>query len=62
LLSNEFEHLDYKDLYENHSQKKTNNKTGGYVNISFIPKVEKQMKLVRDHTMRKVWIKQIYMF
>jgi hypothetical protein len=23
---------------------KTNNKTGGYVNISFIPKVEKQMK------------------
>jgi hypothetical protein len=38
---------------------KTNNKTGGYVNISFIPKVEKQMKLV-NHTMRKVWIKQIY--
>ena len=41
LLSNEFEHLDYKDLYENHSHQKTNNKTGGYVNISFIPKVEK---------------------
>ncbi|TRX02254.1 UvrD-helicase domain-containing protein [Flavobacterium gawalongense] len=40
LLSNEFEHLDYKDLYENHSYQKTNNKTGGYVNISFIPKVE----------------------
>ena len=41
LLSNEFEHLDYKDLYENHSHQKINNKTGGYVNISFIPKVEK---------------------
>ncbi len=41
LLSNEFEHLDYKDLYENHSHQKTNDKTGGYVNISFIPKVEK---------------------
>ncbi|MFV8331613.1 UvrD-helicase domain-containing protein [Flavobacterium sp. GSP14] len=41
LLSNEFEHLDYKDLYENHSHQKTNNKTGGYVNISFIPKVDK---------------------
>lgn len=41
LLSNEFQHLDYKDLYENHSHQKTNNKTGGYVNISFIPKVEK---------------------
>lgn len=40
LLSNEFEHLDYKDLYENHSHQKTNDKTGGYVNISFIPKVE----------------------
>jgi ATP-dependent exoDNAse (exonuclease V) beta subunit len=40
LLSNEFEHLDYKDLYENHSHQKTNDKTGGYVNISFVPKVE----------------------
>ncbi|MFV8371474.1 UvrD-helicase domain-containing protein [Flavobacterium sp. LB2P74] len=40
LLSNEFEHLDYKDLYGNHSHQKTNDKTGGYVNISFIPKVE----------------------
>ncbi|MFV5694364.1 UvrD-helicase domain-containing protein [Flavobacterium sp. LB3P122] len=40
LLSNEFEHLDYKDLYENHSNQKINDKTGGYVNISFIPKVE----------------------
>ncbi len=40
LLSNEFEHLDYKDLYENHSHQKTNDKTGGYVNISFIPKIE----------------------
>ncbi|MEM8521782.1 UvrD-helicase domain-containing protein [Flavobacterium sp. PL12] len=41
MLSNEFEHPDYKDLYANHSHQKTNNKTGGYVNISFIPKVEK---------------------
>ncbi|MNX47375.1 ATP-dependent helicase/nuclease subunit A [compost metagenome] len=40
LLSNEFVHLDYKDLYENHSYQKTNDKTGGYVNISFIPKTE----------------------
>ena len=39
-LSNEFEHEDYKDLYENHSHQKSNHKTGGYVNISFIPKVE----------------------
>lgn len=40
LLSNEFSRLDYKDLYENHSFQKNNTKTGGYVNISFIPKVE----------------------
>jgi ATP-dependent exoDNAse (exonuclease V) beta subunit len=40
LLSSEFLHEDYKDLYENHSRQKTNAKTGGYVNISFIPKVE----------------------
>lgn len=39
-LSNEFEHEDYKDLYQNHSHQKANAKTGGYVNISFIPKVE----------------------
>ncbi len=40
LLSNEFEHEDYKDLYANHSHQKSNDKTGGYVNISFIPKIE----------------------
>jgi ATP-dependent exoDNAse (exonuclease V) beta subunit len=40
LLSNEFLHEDYKDLYENHSYQKSNAKTGGYVNISFIPKTE----------------------
>ncbi len=39
-LSNEFEHEDYKDLYQSHSHQKTNAKTGGYVNITFIPKVE----------------------
>jgi ATP-dependent exoDNAse (exonuclease V) beta subunit len=39
-LSHEFEHEDYKDLYQNHSHQKANAKTGGYVNISFIPKVE----------------------
>jgi ATP-dependent exoDNAse (exonuclease V) beta subunit/very-short-patch-repair endonuclease len=40
MLSNEFQNLDYKDLYANHSHQKTNDKMGGYVNISFIPKVE----------------------
>ncbi|MDR6969440.1 ATP-dependent exoDNAse (exonuclease V) beta subunit [Flavobacterium arsenatis] len=40
MMSGEFENADYKDLYENHSHQKSNDKTGGYVNISFIPKVE----------------------
>jgi ATP-dependent exoDNAse (exonuclease V) beta subunit len=40
-LSSEFTNLDYQDLYENHSQQKVNSKSGGYVNISFIPKSEK---------------------
>ncbi|HTG66531.1 MAG TPA: UvrD-helicase domain-containing protein, partial [Flavobacterium sp.] len=40
LLSSEFEQPDYKDLYENHSHQKSNDKTGGYVKISFIPRVE----------------------
>ncbi|HKO76165.1 MAG TPA: UvrD-helicase domain-containing protein, partial [Flavobacterium sp.] len=40
LLSNEFSNADYKDLYENHSRQKVNNKVGGYVNISFLPELE----------------------
>jgi ATP-dependent exoDNAse (exonuclease V) beta subunit len=39
-LSNEFSNADYKDLYENHSRQKINNKVGGYVNISFLPEIE----------------------
>jgi ATP-dependent exoDNAse (exonuclease V) beta subunit len=40
LISGEFDHLDYKDLYQNHSHQKTNDKKGGYINISFIPQIE----------------------
>jgi len=36
-LSAEFTHSDYKDLYENHSHQKSNDKTGGYVNLFFLP-------------------------
>lgn len=41
-LSKEFDNDDYKDLYLNHSHQKTNNKKGGFVSISFIPKIEKE--------------------
>jgi len=39
-LSTQFNNLDYKDLYENNSWQEENNKKGGYVNLSFIPKLE----------------------
>jgi ATP-dependent exoDNAse (exonuclease V) beta subunit len=40
-LSNEFTNEDYNDLYKNHCRQEENAKKGGYVNISFVPKVEK---------------------
>ncbi|WP_286918037.1 UvrD-helicase domain-containing protein [Flavobacterium sp. UBA4197] len=39
MLSDEFSNADYQDLYRNHSHQQVNAKTGGYVNISFIPDV-----------------------
>lgn len=38
-LSQKFSHEDYKDLYLNHSFQKQNEKKGGYVSLSFIPKI-----------------------
>ena len=40
-LAHDFENLDYKDLYENHSHQEKNSKTGGYVNLTFIPSKQK---------------------
>ncbi len=40
-MSTEFENIDYKDLYQNHSHQQLNDKKGGYVNISFLPIIEK---------------------
>lgn len=37
-LSNKFANDDYKDLYLNHSFQKENDKKGGFVSLSFIPK------------------------
>lgn len=41
MISGQFTNPDYKDLYENHSHQKHNSKMGGYINISFLPKIEK---------------------
>lgn len=43
-ISGEFEHPDYKDLYENHSRQNIKSKIGGYVNVSFLPKKEKNQE------------------
>ncbi|AYN06054.1 exodeoxyribonuclease V subunit beta [Flavobacterium sp. 140616W15] len=53
LISSEFENTDYKDLYENHSHQKTNAKKGGYVNISFLPIVDKSDQIEDDAVLEK---------
>jgi ATP-dependent exoDNAse (exonuclease V) beta subunit len=40
-IADEFASEDYKDLYKNRSFQEQNDKKGGYVNISFIPKADK---------------------
>ena len=50
LMANEFQHPDYKDLYENHSHQKVNSKTGGYVNISFLPDTSETEEEALDKT------------
>ena len=54
LLANEFQHPDYKDLYENHSHQKLNSKTGGYVNISFLPETTESEEVIVDKTEKYV--------
>ena len=40
-LADEFTNEAYHDLYKNHSHQEENAKKGGYVSITFIPKIEK---------------------
>ncbi|WJS95476.1 UvrD-helicase domain-containing protein [Flavobacterium johnsoniae] len=53
LISSEFSNEDYKDLYENHSFQNTNSKKGGYVNISFLPVVDKNEFADEDEVVEK---------
>ncbi|TDD99835.1 UvrD-helicase domain-containing protein [Flavobacterium cellulosilyticum] len=53
LLSSQFANLDYKDLYENHSHQKSNDKTGGYVNISFLPVLDKEDSIDDEEALDK---------
>ena len=40
-IADEFSNEDYQNLYKKHSHQLENDKKGGYINISFVPKVEK---------------------
>ncbi|PWB22146.1 UvrD-helicase domain-containing protein [Flavobacterium sp. HTF] len=53
LISAEFTNADYKDLYENHSFQNANSKKGGYVNISFLPVIEKNDFTDEDDVVEK---------
>ncbi|MDQ6471357.1 UvrD-helicase domain-containing protein [Flavobacterium sp. LHD-80] len=53
LISSEFSNVDYKDLYENHSFQNANSKKGGYVNISFLPIVEKNDAVDEEEVVEK---------
>ncbi|MBZ4037345.1 UvrD-helicase domain-containing protein [Flavobacterium sp. 17A] len=53
LIAAEFSNTDYKDLYENHSFQNTNSKKGGYVNISFLPIMEKNESVDDEEVVEK---------
>lgn len=48
MLADEFANEDYQELYRNKSHQEANSKKGGYVNISFIPQVEKSDELTEE--------------
>ncbi len=52
-LSSEFDNLDYQDLYKNHVRQEINSKIGGYVNISFLPKLENIEDETEDENLEK---------
>jgi ATP-dependent exoDNAse (exonuclease V) beta subunit len=56
-LSGQFQNEDYKDLYENHSHQKENNKKGGLVSISFLPKVDEDEEEEENSDKFKMYLK-----
>jgi len=57
-IADSFEHVDYRDLYQNKSRQKTNDKAGGYVNMSFIPKVDSDTEDAPDKT--ELYVNMVY--
>ena len=60
-LSQKFSNEDYKDLYENYSFQQSNTKTGGYVNISFIPEIDADFGLEEEEEEDNVDKNSIYL-
>jgi ATP-dependent exoDNAse (exonuclease V) beta subunit len=58
-LSNKFLNEDYRNLFENNSFQKPNHKKGGYVNISFIPKIENE--IIEDNDEENIDKNDIYL-
>lgn len=56
-LAGQFQNEDYKDLYENHSHQKENNKKGGLVSISFLPKVDEDEEEEENSDKFKMYLK-----
>lgn len=50
-LSRYFENKEYKKLFEEQSHQKTNSKKGGYVNIHFLPKIDKKEFIDEDENL-----------
>ena len=61
-IANEFINEDYKDLYQNHSHQETNAKKGGFVSISFIPKIAKKELDEEEENLTKydLYLEKIY--
>ncbi len=49
-IANNFDHIDYKDLYQNKSHQRQNTKKGGFVNIQFIENDESVAVFADDET------------
>ena len=58
-LSQKFENEDYKELYENKSFQKPNKKIGGFVNITFLPKLDKE-ELEEDITQDDFYLQKTF--
>ncbi len=55
-LSQKFDDENYKDLYQNKSHQESNTKKGGFVNISFLPKIE--MSEEEEETSSDLYLKK----